>query len=30
MNEDSKKDLVKNLLQASNQIHKASTRGSGN
>ena len=30
MNEDSKKDLVKKLLQASNQIHKASTRGSGN
>jgi hypothetical protein len=30
MNEYSQKDLVKKLLEASNQIHKASTRGSGN
>ena len=30
MSDDLQKDLVKKLLEASNQIHRASTKGSGN
>lgn len=30
MNDNLQKDLIKKLLEASNQIHKSSTKGSGN